>query len=389
MIFLRVLALTIGLASSPAASGQALAPSQTENLAAKVLVVYNKKYRESRRVADYYMAQRKIPDANRCAVDTEMPGPNNYMSRGLDGYRQDIKKPIQNCLNKIGKENILYIVFSYMTPFKVWEPSAFQGNSRAIDSLVADIWSANETLQSVNRYYREDASAAGRYAKFETLLEFRRRSTADNIYSVWRLDAASEELSKGLVDKAIAAETNGLSGQGCFDRRYPTIGPDTGYASGDWDIQRSADLVTAAKFSVTIDTNDAEFGTAPAPARCENAAFYGGWYSYGHYNDVFSWATGAMGWHLDSLSLENPHDSKTWSGGAIARGITITTGVVGEPFLENIPHLDSFFKLVLEGATVGDAMLRSTRSLSWMNVNVGDPLYAPFGKAPRLVLPTR
>jgi uncharacterized protein (TIGR03790 family) len=140
---------------------------------------------------------------------------------------------------------------------------------------------------------------------------------------------------------------------------------------------------------VTVDTNDAEFGAPPAPLRCEDAAFYGGWYSYGHYNDAFSWAPGAMGWHLDSGSLTNLRDMPSWGLGAIEKGITITTGVVGEPGLEQIPRLDSFFKAVLQGARVGDAMFRSTRALSWMNLNVGDPLYAPFAKAPRFRAKTR
>jgi uncharacterized protein (TIGR03790 family) len=282
-------------------------------------------------------------------------------------------------LNALGKENILYIVFSYMTPFKIFD--GFPLNIRAIDSFVANIWDPGEVGPTPNRYFSREASPAD--VPFVTLQEFRRANPGVVIYSVWRLDGASVTISKGLVDKALAAEATGPAGRGCFDRRYPQLGADTAYGAGDWDIQRSADMVATAGFQVTLDTNDAEFGGAPAPQRCEDAAFYGGWYSYGHYNDAFSWAPGAMGWHLDSLSLPNPHDPQQWSGGALARGITVTSGVVAEPYLENIPHLDSFYKAVLQGARVGDAMLRSTRSLNWMNLNMGDPLYAPFARAPR------
>ena len=52
-----------------------------------------------------------------------------------------------------------------------------------------------------------------------------------------RWSAADVALSKGLVDKAIAAAAKGLSGQGCFDRRYPALGADTEYGAGDWDIR--------------------------------------------------------------------------------------------------------------------------------------------------------
>ena len=42
-----------------------------------------------------------------------------------------------------------------------------------------------------------------------------------------------------------------------------------------------------------------EFGTPPAPSRCEDAAFYAGWYSLDHYNDAFTWKPGAIGIHLE------------------------------------------------------------------------------------------
>lgn len=359
--------------------------AQPVSRASQVLVVYNTMYPESKAVADYYIAQRRIPSANKCAIDAEAPGPNGYIFGGLAGYRERIKAPIQKCLTRIGKDNIVYIVFSYMTPFKVFDDAfAGQRQIRAIDSLVADVWNTNETAQSPNPYFRRDPATVSSRAPFQTLQEFRQAHPEKAIYSVWRLDAASAAIAKGLVDKATAAVAKGISGRGCFDRRYPDPRADAVYGVGDWDIQRSADLVVAAGFPVTLDVNDAEFGAGPAPLRCEDAAFYGGWYSYGHYNDAFSWAPGAMGWHLDSASLTDPHDTKNWSGGALASGITVTTGVVEEPYLENIPHLDSFFKAVLEGATVGDAMFRSTASLNWMNINVGDPLYAPFAAAPRL-----
>jgi uncharacterized protein (TIGR03790 family) len=378
-------AILAPFAASPAAR-QATPAAPSTGAAAQVLVVYNQRYKESRTVADYYMAQRHIPDKNKCAIDAETPGPNTYLAGGLVGYHDSIKAPVQKCLNALGKENILYVVFSYMTPFKVFDGFPLN-NVRAIDSLVANIWDPNETNPSLNRYFSREASPAD--VPFVTLEEWRRANPGVVTYSVWRLDGATAATSKGLVDKAIASEATGPAGRGCFDRRYPQLGPDAAYTAGDWDIQRSADLVTAAGFQVTLDTNDQEFGAAPAPLRCEDAAFYGGWYSFGHYNDAFSWAPGAMGWHLDSASMPNPHDTQNWGGGALARGITITTGVVGEPGLENLPHLDSFFKAVLQGARVGDAMLRSTRALSWMNLNVGDPLYAPFARAPRFRPKTR
>jgi hypothetical protein len=112
--------------------------------------------------------------------------------------------------------------------------------------------------------------------------------------------------------------------------------------------------------------------------RCDDAAFYAGWYSLGHYNDAFTWAPGALGFHLDSASASNPRGGVNWSANAILKGITITSGAVSEPFLEGLAHPDQILLYLFEGACVGDAVVRSTRWLKWMIINMGDPLYRPF-----------
>ena len=360
------------------ASAQTPPPATKDPLADKVLVVYNTRYPESVDVADYYISQRQIPASNRCPIDA--PSGDGWYIGGAAEYKQYVKTPVQNCLNAVGADNILYIVFTYLTPDKVFDAPAYpMYAARAIDSLVADIWAQSDSNYTFNPYGTSEQSAANAYMPFVALEQFRAANPATRIYSVWRLDARTAAQAKALVDKAMTAEAYGLAGRGCFDRRYPDpLGADTSYAAGDWDIQRAADFVSNAGFPVTLDTNPQEFDAAN---RCDGAAFYGGWYSYGNYNDAFTWATGAMGWHLDSLSLWSARDSTSWAGGAIERGITVTAGAVSEPLLGLIPHLDSFFKDVLEGANVGDSMLRHTVALDWMIVNVGDPLYRPFRAA--------
>jgi hypothetical protein len=138
-----------------------------------------------------------------------------------------------------------------------------------------------------------------------------------------------------------------------------------------------------AGFSVIEDSNFAEFGTPPAPT-CPNAALYAGWYSLNHYNNAFTWNTGAIGFHLDSASALNPRGGPNWSANAILNGITVTSGAVNEPFLPGLVRPGGTLRDLLQGAYVGDAFLRNTRWLKWMIVNLGDPLYRPFahGLAP-------
>jgi uncharacterized protein (TIGR03790 family) len=86
----------------------------------------------------------------------------------------------------------------------------------------------------------------------------------------------------------------------------------------------------------------------------------------GHYNDAFTWNPGAIGFHLDSASATSPRGAGNWSGGALIKGITVTSGAVAEPFLEGLAHPDQVFLYLFQGANLADAFLRSTRWLKWM-----------------------
>jgi uncharacterized protein (TIGR03790 family) len=349
------------------------------SLPERVLIVYNANAAASREVADDYAGKRGIPATNKCAI-----APSDAAAVDWNEYETNVRASIRTCLNVVGKERILYIVFSYQTPFRILNVPTTTGRElRAVDSFVADIWNDRvlDVAEINNHAYFAAAQSQGNvYPPFVSLAEYRNQPGASLIYSVWRLDGATAELAKGLVDKARLAEANGISGQACFDRRYgaATLLDDWLYGWGDWDLFRAADFARRAGFTVVEDEQDAEFGTAPAPLRCDNAALYAGWYSYNNYNDAFSWATGAIGFHLDSGSALDPRGGANWSANALQRGITVTSGAVNEPYLEGLPHADGVMRDLFAGANVGDAFLRNTAFLQWMVINIGDPLYRPF-----------
>jgi uncharacterized protein (TIGR03790 family) len=349
-------------------------------LAERVLVVFNAQSRQSKEVADYYIAKRGIPASNKCSLKPEsLDGPGNE-TIDVVAFDRLIKKPIQRCLTAVGKDKILYIVLAYDTPYKV---SAGAGLGMAVDQYIADVWDVLPSPGRVlNPYYAHARAKAGLYPRLITLASYRARPESKTIYSVWRLDGASPALAKGLVDKALAAEAHGAIGQACFDRRFGDMAAidDKGYGAGDWQLHRAAQFARAAGFIVVEDSNEAEFGTPPAPARCDDAILYAGWYSLNNYNDAFSWRPGAVGIHLDSASAANPRGGSNWSANAIKKGITVTAGAVDEPFLQGLPRPDGIIFNLLEGANVGDAFLRNTLWLKWMIINIGDPLYRPFAK---------
>ncbi|HWS99523.1 MAG TPA: TIGR03790 family protein [Pyrinomonadaceae bacterium] len=365
------------LASDGTAHGFAPLP-QTIPLNERVLVVYNPGMPESVEVADYYVARRGIPAANKCALSTA----ETYFIPDWSAFDAGVRTPIKNCLNAVGRDKILYIVFAYLTPYRVGDPV------RSVDQQVADIWdeyASGRTGSVAHPYYAPAQSQGNYYRPFVSLSDYRQQPSAKRLYSVWRLDAPSAALAKGLVDKAMQAEAGGLSGRGCFDIRGDINQTDDyRYGSGDWDIHRGAEHARRAGFEVVEDSNEAEFGTAPAPLRCDGAAFYAGWYSLNHYNDAFTWSPGAIGFHTDSLSAQDIRGGNNWSANAVAKGITVTSGAVDEPYLDGVAHSDGVFRNLFEGANVGDALLRNTEWLKWMIANIGDPLYRPFpsGLAP-------
>lgn len=372
---------------APRVSGAFQPPQSATPLNERVLVVYNANSPASVDVADYYVARRGIPQSHKCAIS---PPSTDWITWGA--FDLAVKNPIKDCLNRVGRGQILYIVFTYQTPFNLHDvPVGEAFRTRSVDQYVADIWDeyspGNDVLFAEHPYYAAAQTQGNVYQPFVSFADYRSGPGAKIIYSVWRLDAASDTLAKGLVDKAVAAEAGGLSGQGCFDRNRGEIRgdtPDSGYVAGDWDLRRAAEMVRLANVAVTEDGNEAEFGTPPAPSRCDGAALYAGWYSYNNYNDAFSWNPGAIGFHLDSASALNPRGGSNWSANALINGITLTSGAVAEPYLEGLAHADGLFRNLLEGATAGDAFLRNTAFLKWMILNFGDPLYRPFagGRAP-------
>ena len=97
----------------------------------RVLVVYNSNVSESLPVAKYYMAQRRIPESNRCRIAV-----NSADAINQDEFESRVKEPIRKCIETIGKQKVVYIVFSYQTPYVV----TLRGRGFALDQFVADIW---------------------------------------------------------------------------------------------------------------------------------------------------------------------------------------------------------------------------------------------------------
>lgn len=345
-----------------------------------VLVVYNSAVAGSQRVAREYVRKRNIDSKNICKLAIPASGTQAPADISEISFQARIHGPVGKCLIARGRDRILYIVLTYGVPFRI-RPAA-GGMGQSVDQRLQMPGEAKRV--EPNPYFSGYAGTgnSGGYAPFVSLQQFRNVHPEQRLYSVWRLDGATPAAALALVDKGMAAEAaRKREPIACFDRRYGAIDKvrDDGYGAGDWEIHRAAEVARAAGFHVVEDASAPEFGTSPAPLRCDNASFYAGWYQLDHYNDAFSWAPGAIGLHLDSLSAASPRSGASWAANALRRGITVTSGAVSEPYLPNLPRAGGILHDLVAGATVGDAFLRNTPLLNWQIINIGDPLYVPFG----------
>ena len=358
----------------------ALTACASARLNRRVLIVYAVNSPDSVAVARYYAAARHIPAANLCGIQLRKTDATLLVA---EDYALTVKKPVEDCLEAIGADKILYIVLAYLRPYKI-DPGGL--HDYALDSYLADIWDfySSKPIEpapgSLQPYYANHHAKENAFLSFVSLADFRAAPDAPIIYSVWRLDGPTPAIARSLVDKAIKAErVHGPAGQACIDELIdPTGSPYQGYRAGDWDLRSAAQLLAAAGFKVLEDSAPTEFGTPPS-MYCPGAARYAGWYKYGHYNDGFTWNDGAIGFHLDSGSMLDAREGDSWSVNALKRGITVTSGAESEPFLQALPRPGGVFHDLLAGANVGDAFLRNTRFLKWRIINIGDPLYTPFG----------
>ncbi len=195
------------------------------------------------------------------------------------------------------------------------------------------------------------------------------------VVRVARLDGPTAADAAALVERALAAERDGLRG-----RAYVDIAnrDEIGDAWFEAVARQLADL----GFDPTIDR---EPGTFPAHARFDAPVLYFGWYA-GSVEGPFAlpgfrFPPGAIALHLHSYSaatLRSPNSG--WTGPFVARGVTATVGNVHEPYLSftHAPHL--LLRALARGATWVEAVYFSLPALSWQAVAIGDPLYRPFAR---------
>ncbi len=373
----------------------------------EVVVVYNKRMPESRSVAEYYAQARQVPKKQiyGFAMTT-----NEVMSR--EEFRDTLQLPLARRLDsddlwrfgfvtipatggglehveyRVVASRIRYAVLCYGVPLKIApDPDLnvsltnginpeLQRNEAAVDSELAwlPIVKTGVLLAGPmqNRVYGTTNTA---------LL-----NPTNGILLVARLDGPSADIAKGLVDKALQAERDGLWGRAYFDARgLPKT--DSYYLGDEW-IQEGAEICRELGFETTLDDKPETF---PASFPMSQIAIYCGWYDW-NVSGPFTlprveFMPGAFAYHLHSFSADTIRsEDKNWCGPLLAKGVTCTMGCVYEPYLSGTPNIAAFLaRWMANGFTFGEAAWAAQPVLSWQTTVIGDPLYRPFGKSLQLL----
>ena len=354
-----------------------------------VVVVYNKQMAESKDVADHYAKARSVPASQ--VIGLDLPTGEsmsrvefiNLLQHPLHKALVDAKffipgdrGPTQPSLTD---STIRYAVLCYGVPLKVTNdpelkeknmeklPESMRRSGCAVDAQLALLpWA--DAAPWVGAIPNPGYGVTNHFYMHPT----------NGLLLVTRLDGPSAAIAKGLVDKSIEAETNGLCGRAYFDSRGITNGP---YFLGDEWIRKSARVIRQLGFETTLDEQEAVFDLG---FPMSHIALYAGWYSLNVWGPFIlpkvEFVPGAFAYHLHSYSAETVRDgSSHWVGPLLAKGVTATMGCVDEPFLGATPAMPDFFgRFIFFGNSFGEAAYACQEYLSWQTTVVGDPLYTPF-----------
>ena len=367
-----------------------------------VVVVYNKNLRDSKKLAEYYAEKRSVPSRQLFGVDVNAN--SEEISRA--DFRDRIQRPLFDWLVKeklftlntqsrveatnapyrpIADAKIRYMVLCYGMPLTITRdptrveegmatiPEPLRGrNEAAVDADLALLPAAYENIPLTGPFRSPFYLSTNGPALHPT----------NGIVLVTRLDGPTPEIARGLVDKALQAEANGLWGRAYFDARGITNGD---YRLGDDWMRVGAEIARRFGFETTLDDNPATFA---ADFPMSQIAFYAGWYdasASGPFTQPkVEFMPGAFAYHLHSFSAATLR-SKTehWVGPLLAEGATISMGCVAEPYLAGTPNIAAFLEhFGFRRFSFGEAAYSCQPSLSWQTTVVGDPLYRPFGQPP-------
>ena len=369
------------LAATPAIS------SDPSPRAAQTVVVFNADSPDSQALAAYYAEKRGIPAAQVLSLSTPLtddisrqdyerriaaPLREAFLAKGwwLQGKARSFSEGLSS---RISQSSIRTLAIMRGIPFRILrgrdDKQPGREDESSVDSEIALLCADPYDLRGPipNPFFKQTSDLS-------------KVTTAPGLLLVSRLDGPDEATVRRMIDDALIAETNGLSGRAVIDLALK----DGAYEMGEEWLRRCSALYRQKGIPGYLErSSDAISSGWPLP----DTALYFGWY-HDHVTGVladpdFRFAPGAVAVHIHSFSAARLRSStEHWAGPLLARGAAATCGNVWEPYLPLTCHLDQFNARLLSGASLVEAHASALPVLSWMSILIGDPLYRPFAHPP-------
>jgi len=342
-------------------------PSPPEGQAnySDVLVVINDYSPISEQVGAYFAGTRNIPAANIAHINVptdEEITPDQFA---------DLRSQLENYIKSNDLQNkINYIVTTKGVPLKVKPASdpCFSTSSRcaSVESeLTLILGTYNSSIGGngivFSPYYYQNA-------------HFSR--AAYGIYLVTRLDGYTFDDIKAMIDKAAQPVIVGPTAKFVFDQDpdWNSILPGLNAA-----MASAHSIVTGKGYNSLLDT------TTVFLTNQTDIIGYVSWGSNDHYANLYTqnaiphntWHPGALAETYVSASGRTfawpPAYGQSLIADLIAEGATGAKGYVYEPYSFAMAIVSVLFDRYTNGYNMAESYYMASRSLSWMDVVVGDP----------------
>lgn len=389
----------------------ALAGSAFASDPTRVLVVYNVNWPDqngngvgdSLEVAQWYAQRRGVPQANLLGLACSTGTGRSYSGQpGWERFWDEIRDPVMQKLQELGETQIDVLLFCYGMPEGLWgvgvnSPLFAIDDAMKIPYSIGSRSSPSLRFGAGNPYWEATPSIGEDLGRFNHIL-FRYRG--QHMWLTARLDGKSPHAAIDLVEGALYGEAylspqpGYYQGTGYVDTRYGQYTATQlqaypfGYGSynvADMSMAFGQFFVTGGSWPLLWEATDQEIGeagavfTSGAPAlSAADALWYGGWYNFRTYHDVWTWLPGSAACDLNSNSAENVRGGTgSFLAEALGRGLTCGTGAIAEPYLNGHPQPESFLHFMLSGYDFAEAAAACNPLVAWVNLAIGDPLYNP------------
>ena len=324
---------------------------------ANVLVVVNKNNADSKQIAAYYVAKRKIPARN--VLYVQSPANDEFMN--MQEYYGMLEKPIKAYLKKTGLP-IDYIVTTRGIPIK----PIGAGSGMSVDSMLAAM-DLNITVDrpqqgTANPYFGKDEHFS--HKKF-------------GIYLVTRLDGYTVQDAKALVDRSLAAKPQ----KGTFLIDTTPQRSEGGYGVMTKRMEQAHEEIIRKGYVCYYDNKDEFVGDL------KNLMGYFSWgsndkaYSLAKYksNEFRPGAIAETAVSSSARTLKRTNDGgQSLITDLVEAGVTGVKGYTSEPTLNAVADPRILFSAYLSGFNLAESFYVASRWICWKDLVLGDPLCNPY-----------